>query len=388
MTDPASPPVKLNWAQVRGYRLQKHHLDERAPKRDLVRVVGDVCGVQSQLASAAELAVWARVEGVQKGDVNDCLWNQRTLVRTWMMRGTLHLLPSDQLSTYTSVQARTRGDYSRGELGKVYGLTGDEIEKMIAIIGSALEKDCLTREELADIVSSKLGAHLRKGMLSGWGQFLKPAAYNGKLIAGPPKNGRQTFVGPDHWLKKNLRREDFEKSLRTILRNYLAAYGPVTHQEFGLWWSLILRSTRKLFMSIGDEITPVDVEGYRSWILTRDLDQIKELSLVHSVRLLPSFDDYVLHFRPRNMLIPEKYIPRVFRPQGWISPVVLVDGRAVGTWEIRKGKGNELRAELFGRLTREQKDGLRDEAEGLGRFLGRSFSLTFRSLGSLSNNAR
>ena len=93
MTDTASSPVKLNWAQVRAYRLQKQHLDQRAPKRDLVRVVGDVCGVQAQLASAAELAVWARVEGVQKGDVNDCLWNQRSLVRTWMMRGTLHLLP-------------------------------------------------------------------------------------------------------------------------------------------------------------------------------------------------------------------------------------------------------------------------------------------------------
>ncbi len=334
--------------------------------------------MQAQLSSAAELAIWARVAGVQQGDVDEYLWNERTLVKTWAMRGTLHLLPSSQLSTYTSVLARTRTDYSRSVLAKEYGVAQYEIDRAFALIGNAVAKGSLTRQELADVVSRDIGAHLKKGILSGWGEFLKPVAFNGKLIAGPPKDGRTTFVGPDRWLETHLRREDFDESLRTILRNYLAAYGPATHQEFGPWWSFLLRSTRKLFMSISDEISTVDVEGYQAWVLTQDLEKIQGISPVESVRLLPSFDVFLLHFRPRNLIVPEKHMPLVFRPQGWISPVILVDSRVVGTWELLFCSSKRRHTRLFKRLTQTQKNNLQAGVEGLGTFLDRKIVLDMR----------
>ncbi len=70
-------------------------------------------------------------------------------------------------------------------------------------------------------------------MLSGWGEFLKPAAYNGKLIVGPVRDGKATFIGPDRRLGTKRKREaSFEENLKTVLRRYLEAYGPATHEDF------------------------------------------------------------------------------------------------------------------------------------------------------------
>jgi len=90
--------IKLSRTQVNSWRLSKNHLAQRAPKRDLSQVATDVCGVQAQVLSGAALSLWARVDNITIQDVEDALWKQRTLVKTWAMRGTLHLLSSNSLS--------------------------------------------------------------------------------------------------------------------------------------------------------------------------------------------------------------------------------------------------------------------------------------------------
>src|SRR6266545_652766 len=92
---PAAPPaLELAWDQVVGWRLRRHHLDERAPGGDLLAVVAEIAGLHAQIMSSAELTLWARVEGLDRGAVRDALWRDRSLVKTWTMRGTLHLLPA------------------------------------------------------------------------------------------------------------------------------------------------------------------------------------------------------------------------------------------------------------------------------------------------------
>jgi len=332
--------------------------------------------VHAQLFSAAELAVWARVNEVHRGDLEDYLWKNRTLVKTWGMRGTLHLFPADGYWTYVSVLAKTRTGYRTGAWQRGEGVTLVEIERIIALVGSPLGRSSLTREELADIVAREVGAHLRDRMLSGWGSLLKPAAYNGNLVFGPPRDGKTTFLRPDGWLKTRPEKEDYAESVKTILSGYLGAYGPATHDDFARWWGISSASGRRLFESVGEEITQVDVEGYRAWMRGTDVDKIKKVPPVNSVRLLPNFDSYVMGFRPRHLLVPKNRLPLVFRPQGWVSPVILVDGRAGGTWELQKGK-TKLHAKLFTRLSQVQKSELKKEMDRLGRFLERRLTVSF-----------
>jgi uncharacterized protein YcaQ len=368
------PVIQLSWRQVLAYRLSKHHLIKRARKEDLTRVVADICGVQAQLFSAAELAIWARVHGVRKGDLEDCLWNEKTLIKTWGMRGTLHIFSSDVFSTFVHVLGKTRTGYRTGAWQRAFRVSLDEIDRIIVLIGNALDRDRLTREELADLVAKKIGPHLRDQMLSGWGEFLKPAAYNGNLAFGPPRDGKTTFVRPDRWLKTRPKEENFESSVKSVLSRYLEAYGPATNEDFARWWGIDSAPARRLFESMGAEITQVDVEGYLAWVLTAAIGRIQKVSPVNSVRLLPNFDSYVLGFRPRDTLVPKHYLPLVFRQQGWISPVLLVDGRVVGTWELEKS--GPLHTKLFTRLTPVQKRELKEEAGELGEFLDRKITVS------------
>jgi hypothetical protein len=92
------PEYSLSWAQVSAFRLRRHYLMNRAVPKLLSAVVRDVCGIQAQLMTAAQMALWARVQYLTPQDIERALWQERALVKTWCMRGTLHLLPTEDLS--------------------------------------------------------------------------------------------------------------------------------------------------------------------------------------------------------------------------------------------------------------------------------------------------
>jgi hypothetical protein len=172
--------AELSWAQVHRLRLQRHHLLTRAPKRDLARVVGDVGGVQAQLMSAAELQVGVRAECVVQ-DVRAALWEQRSLVKTWVMRGTLHLIPAADMPLYTAALSTHWIRINRAWL-KHIGLTEPSLLKLVDEIGAALDGTPITREELVEKVGKGHSSQVRRILRSGWGGMLKPAARNGIII--------------------------------------------------------------------------------------------------------------------------------------------------------------------------------------------------------------
>jgi winged helix DNA-binding protein len=105
----------LTAAQARAWRVARHGLDERAPRDAMLDVAAALCGVHAQLPSSAELALWARVDGLRPGDVDRALWKDRALVKTWAMRGTLHLLPAAELGRWiAALGTRERFRHPRG----------------------------------------------------------------------------------------------------------------------------------------------------------------------------------------------------------------------------------------------------------------------------------
>src|SRR5438105_3746711 len=88
---------KLTWARAAAWRIRRHHLVHRAPAGSLLAVASRLCGLHAQVLSSAELTAWARVKDLDRQAVRRALWEERTLVKTWAMRGTLHLLPASEL---------------------------------------------------------------------------------------------------------------------------------------------------------------------------------------------------------------------------------------------------------------------------------------------------
>src|SRR5947209_17446590 len=99
--------IGLSKPQVNSWRLSRHHLAKRARREQIEEVVSDLCGVQAQVLSYAALAIWARVEGITMQDVQDALWKSRSVVKTWCMRGTLHLLAASDLPIYVAARKTT-----------------------------------------------------------------------------------------------------------------------------------------------------------------------------------------------------------------------------------------------------------------------------------------
>ncbi|HZW85124.1 MAG TPA: crosslink repair DNA glycosylase YcaQ family protein, partial [Nitrososphaerales archaeon] len=147
--------MNLTSGQVSAWRMKKQHLARRKKKGELARVVSDVCGVQAQVLSAAELGLRARVEGLHQEDVRRALWADHTLVKIWSMRGTLHLLAVADLPLYLA-GLRTRLLESKLWLGDNLGVSAREVDLITEEIGRILSKSQLTREELALEVEKRL----------------------------------------------------------------------------------------------------------------------------------------------------------------------------------------------------------------------------------------
>ena len=354
--------------QVLGFRVTRHFLDRRASAGTLVEVAQALCCVHAQLASSAELALWARIDGLAREDVKAALETDRSLVKTWAMRGTLHLVPAVDLALYVAV-LRPPWDDPAGSWVRGHGITMEQYQVIVENVPRALDDTPRTREWLADRLAELAGPEIRERVLSGWGALLKPSARRGDLCFGPNQGRNVTFVRPDRWLGR-LERAEPEEAGREVVRRYLAAYGPANADELGRWLGK-RTGLKRLLGGLEGELADVDVEGRPARLLATDVQALSAAAEPTSVNLLPAFDPYVVGCRPRVDFVAPGDEPKVFRPQGWISPVVLVGGRAAGVWSHeRRGGVLRVRIEPFRRLAGATRRALSDEADRLATFLG------------------
>ena len=391
---------RLTWEQVRAWRLARHHLAARAPREALLDVVSRLCGVHAQLMGSAELTLWARVEGLEPDAVQRALWEERSLVKTWAMRGTLHLLPATELGLWHAGLGTYR-HYLKPAWFRGFGITPEQLEALIEAVTDALEGRELTREELARAVAERTGApELGDKLRESWGAFLKPVAFRGRLCFAPGEGQKVRFTRPDTWLAAapgggpaaaapkgasagsapdgapaaSTPWADPDAALREIARRHLGAHGPATREDLARWWATTPAAAGRLLRSLGDDDDAVelDVEGAPMWMLDAGAREAAGLAPPEGVRLLPAFDQYVIAAtRHAEALMPGPFADRVYRPQGWLSAVLLVGGRMEGTWRHeRRGRRIAIAFEPFGRLPKAVRADAEAEAERLAAFLG------------------
>src|SRR5258706_556477 len=231
--------LKLTWPQAAAWRIRRHHLDQRAPAGSMLAVASRLCGLHAQVMSSAELTVWARVEDLDRRALPRALWEDPTLVKTWAMRGTLHLLPPDQLSL-SHAALSTSPRYLKPALWQRYfGITLEELEQLTEAVAAALDGRVMTREELVQEVGRLTGSAAFAAKLAqcSWGTMLKPAAFTGRLCFGPSLGQRVRFTRPDTWLAAPPPPVDPQAAPAAVTRRFLAAHGPATYQDFARWWS-------------------------------------------------------------------------------------------------------------------------------------------------------
>jgi hypothetical protein len=355
------------------WRVQQHRLHQRAPRNRLLDVASRLGGLQAQLMSSAELALWARVERLESNAVGRALWEDRTLVKTWAMRGTLHLLPAQELQLWQSVPALDRR-YFRPAWLRYFGVSPEDMDRVTTAVAQALAGRLLTREELVGEVAQVVGsAELAGKLRHSWGMMLKPAAFRCQLCFAPSAGRNVRFTLPETWLD-GLESVEKPEAEREVTRRYLAANGPSTREAYALWLGVPASRAGSLIRGLGDEVVPIDVGGTPAWALAGELEALVTAEPSRTVRLLPAFDQYIIaasRFAPHFLPGPHK--DRVYRPQGWLSPVLLVGGRMDGLWRHeRKGAVLRIDIEPFVKVPAWARKAVDDEAERLAAFLGGS----------------
>lgn len=359
----------LTWDGVLSWRMERHLLDRPAGVSPAA-VVARLAGVQAQVASSAAQAIAVRRAEHTDG-VGDALAD-RTLIRTWAMRGTLHLLRPAHAAAFLPLIASAR-TWLAPPWQREFA-TAEQMDALAEAVAAVLPGTELTRDELARAVVEHSGdPSLGDELASGWGVLLKPLAWQGLLCNGSAQGSRVTFTSPSTWTPDWPGPSEPDTAVRTALPAYLAAHGPAGPETFGQWLLRgALRATvlRRWFTDLVADglITPVRVEGETLYARPGDVDALAAAEPSSRVRLLPAFDQYVLGpgtGDPR--IIAPGRRAQVSRAGGWIAPVVVAGGRVAGTWNAT---GPDLAIELWSEAGPVDRDALDAEVAELGEVLG------------------
>jgi hypothetical protein len=354
--------------------MRRHYLDP-VGDRPVAAVVRRLCGIQAQVASTAELCVGVRRNSSKPGDIARALKDGR-IIKTWAMRGTLHLLTPEEAGYFLSLLA-SRRLWDLPSWQRYFRITPKLMDLYRDVARDALDRRVLTREELIEAITARRGlAHFGEHLRSGWGSLLKPLAWQGELCFGPSQGTRVTFTSPRTASSRWAGLPEADEAGPIAIAAYLGAYGPATLDAFAMWlaggWSGKAR-LKRWFEALGPRLAEVNVGGERAYVLAKDLDELLSTRPTRQVRLLPGFDQFVMGAGTKDgHVVPTRRRTAVSKQSGWIAPVVLAGGVVHGTWQLA---GDRLLVAWFKEGGAVQRTGLQGEAKRLSRILDRELRL-------------
>lgn len=362
--------LRVTWQQALTWRMGRQLLEPRGTL-SAVDVVRRLSGVQAQVASSAEMAIRARQQRPRNNEVAEALTGGE-LVKTWAMRGTLHLLAADEAGRYLSLLAAGRS-WESPAWERYFGLSSAQIEGLRHVVREILDGRVMTREDLnVEIVKRPGYEHLADELKSGWGTLFKPLAFQGDIVFGPNQGTRVTFARPEqittHW--QPLPHPDEAAPL--VVSAYLSAYGPASPLQVRHWLArgrISGKQNKHWFALLGDALTKIDVDGEEMYVRTEDADSVAAAKPSQTVRLLGGFDQWVLGPGTENEhVIPAGRRAAVSRTAGWIAPLVVVGGVVRGTWSLDT---HRLAVAWFKESGKPPTVALGKEVDRLGELVGR-----------------
>ena len=234
------------------------------------------------------------------------LWDERTLVKTFGPRGTVHLLPTADLPMWTGALSALPSSVPMHP--EPVRFTPEQADEVIAAIGDSLAEAELTVDELTEAIVDRAGAWAGERTMDAfqdkwprWRQLTSTAAHRGVLCFGPNRGRNVTYTNPHRWLP-GFEPDDDAMAIRILVRRYLHAYGPATPQHFARWLNIPPRRAVDLFHELVSDLDDVEVEGEAAWVNAGDVGMPDQPH--QGMTLLPYFDAFVVAGQPRNLLYP------------------------------------------------------------------------------------
>ena len=345
-------------------RAAKQLIHRPASAKDPAEIARAIAGAQAQDVYAGPQTFRSRSRSLTAADIKRARTDERSLLRTWVMRKTIHLIPADDAGWWLPLFEPEIERWSRRRMEQL-GLPGAKQDKALKAVSAALsEEGPLTRSEARERVA-RAGIELdgQTGM-----HLALTAVVSGIACLGPDRGAQTCLVLRRDWLGEPPP-FDRGRALAELARRYLGAFAPATERDFAYWSGLPLRDVRAGLESIAGEIEEV-AEGDEPMLALRGSPP--RLPGRGQVRMLGNFDTYLLGWKDRGFSVSGEHAQHVKEGGGgWIRPVILEDGIVVGGWRSKR-KGDRLEIEL--NLPADERKRLGDKLEAevadIARFEG------------------
>jgi len=324
-----------------------------SPQREPLAVAERLLAIQAQDPRGARLAIRARTSGLTAADVDLALSEQRSLLVTWLNRGTLHLTSTEDYPWLLMLTAPAQRKANARRLAQE-GITADAAERGVGVIERSLANDGpLIRSQLRDRLDSAGVSTVGQALV----HLLALASLRGVIVRGPMVGKHQAFVLTRDWLGP-LQRAEPGAALAELARRYLRGHGPAGERDLAKWAGLALRDVRAGLRAIASELGERD-------------DGLLELAAhpptaeIPPPRLLGAFDPVLLGWTSREAILGP-HTPLI-TTNGLFRPFAMVRGRAIAIWKF---SNEEVTIEPFDRIPPSVAAALDADAGAVARFLG------------------
>lgn len=315
-------------------------------------------GLQAQDAAAARLGLRARTGSLDEAGVVAACEVDRSLVRTWLMRATVHLVAAEDVHWMVALFGPMIERRFSNVRWRQLGIDQPTIATAADQIVEVLHGRQLTRHQIAAELADR-GVRLADDGQAAT-HLLLALSCRGITCRAQDQGRESTFALLDEWVPPTAGPAD---PVAELARRYFQAFGPATAVDFTTWSGLPSGAAIK---AIRDELTEVSFDGRTGWTYG-------EVEPARGLRLLPMFDNYLIGYRDRTAMLEPARHPAVY-VGGIIKAAVVKDGRVIGIWRLdRSGRSTTIRITPFepirqrGQLDRERAD--------IERFLGRPVGL-------------
>lgn len=368
--------ISLSAHQTRLLRIKNQRIARTAAKPATTpkQVLAGVVAVQAQDLSAARLSIWARSAGLTVAAVEQARQEKRSIVWTWCLRGTMHLIATQDAAWLLPLLGP---QFIHTGLKRFRELGWDDLRAKTGLnllYRVLMERGRMARSEIISLLKDNDLPHEGQAPF----HLIRRAALEGMLCMGPDQQGEPTYVVYETWLGE-LQPRTTQEALAEIATRYLNAFSPATPEDLAAWAGLKQSQARESWQIISENLVAVDAGGKPCWILRDQLALLDKLQADSAsrhndespqVNLLPAFDTYLLGYNNRDLTVEAEYARRIHPGGGLIYPVLLIDGCAYGTWRIKSRRNHlEIVITPFENLASEFLPYLEAQVADLARFL-------------------
>lgn len=360
--------MTLTLNHIRWYRLRRSGLLD--PFDSLEACTTALAGVQAQILSAAALSLWNRTTGLDYATFETQLYEERTLIKLWGQRSTLHLYTTTDWPLLCAAQT----DYGSWWLRRLQRDGGDvaAYKQVLTDIAAFAQKRGLFRR--ADLRQAE-ELTIDEEYLSSWGGVFKELVWQGDICHAGQQQGEGCFAHRTHWLPDLVWQPPSPEAANIeLVRRYLHTYGPATVQDLAYWRGIKVGQAKASLTTLVDEVAEVEFEGQRLLMVADDITQLHEKPPPPSqwpIRMLYRFDPLLLAHKDKSWLLDLAYYKQVWRAAGHIEGTILVGGQLVGTWRYaRHGAGLKITVSPFTTLTKKAVKVIERQSKQIADFFG------------------